>query len=49
VVGRRELRWTPDARVARGGVLAEGRERIVDGRVDSALERMYRALARTHA
>jgi flagellar biosynthesis/type III secretory pathway protein FliH len=46
---RRELRWTPDARVARGGVLAEGRERIVDGRVDAALERMYRALARHHA
>ncbi len=39
------VRWAPDARVARGGVLAEGRERIVDGRVDAALERVYRALA----
>ena len=47
--GRRALRWTPDARVLRGGVLAEGRERIVDGRVDAALERMYRAMAKHHA
>lgn len=39
------VRWAPDARVARGGALVEGRERIVDGRVDSALERLYRALA----
>ncbi len=39
-----EVRWTPDARVARGGALIEGRERIVDGRVDAALERLYRAL-----
>lgn len=46
---RRELRWTPDARLMRGGVLAEGRERIVDGRVDAGLERMYRAMAKHHA
>ncbi len=39
------MRWMPDARVARGGALVEGRERIVDGRVDVALERLYRALA----
>ena len=39
------LRWAPDSRVARGGALVEGRERIVDGRVDAALERLYRALA----
>ena len=39
------VRWIPDARVARGGALVEGRERIVDGRVDAALERLYRALA----
>jgi flagellar assembly protein FliH len=41
----RELRWVADAHVARGGVLVEGRERIVDGRVDTALERVYRRLA----
>ncbi len=40
-----ELRWIPDAQVARGGALVEGRERIVDGRVDAALERVYRALS----
>lgn len=45
----RDLRWTADANLARGGVLVEGRERIVDGRVDAALERVYRALARTNA
>lgn len=39
------VRWLPDARVSRGGTLVEGRERIVDGRVDAALERLYRALA----
>jgi flagellar biosynthesis/type III secretory pathway protein FliH len=44
-----ELRWVPDAQVARGGALVEGRERIVDGRVDAALERVYRALSGRHA
>ncbi|GJG86608.1 hypothetical protein tb265_17890 [Gemmatimonadetes bacterium T265] len=39
------VRWAPDERVARGGAVVEGRERIVDGRVDTALERLYRALA----
>jgi flagellar biosynthesis/type III secretory pathway protein FliH len=39
-----ELRWLPDAGVVRGGALVEGRERIVDGRVDAALERVYRAV-----
>lgn len=39
-----ELRWIPDAQVARGGALVEGRERIVDGRVDMALERVYRVV-----
>ncbi|MDF1504970.1 FliH/SctL family protein [Roseisolibacter sp. H3M3-2] len=47
--GPRELRWTADDRVARGGCLVEGRERIVDGRVDAALERVYRRLSGQHA
>lgn len=47
--GARELRWMADERVARGGCLVEGRERIVDGRVDSALERVYRQLSGQHA
>jgi flagellar biosynthesis/type III secretory pathway protein FliH len=45
----RTLRWTADDRVARGGCLVEGRERIVDGRVDTALERVYRQLSGQHA
>ena len=47
--GVRELRWVPEPRVERGGALVEGRERIVDGRVDSALERVYRRLAHHQA
>ena len=48
-IGTRELRWTADERIARGGCLVEGRERIVDGRVDTALERVYRRLSGQHA
>jgi flagellar assembly protein FliH len=44
-----ELRWTADPRVERGGCVVEGRERIVDGRVDMALERIYRRLSGHHA
>lgn len=40
-----DLRWVGDPTVARGGCLVEGRERILDGRLDVALERAYRALA----
>jgi flagellar assembly protein FliH len=45
----RELRWLPDARIEHGGCVVEGRERIIDGRVDTSLERLYRRLTRTHA
>ena len=41
----REAHWMGDARVQPGGCVVEGRERIVDGRVDTALERVYRRLA----
>jgi flagellar biosynthesis/type III secretory pathway protein FliH len=44
----REARWVADARLAPGGCVVEGRERIVDGRVDTALERIYRRLTYTH-
>jgi flagellar biosynthesis/type III secretory pathway protein FliH len=44
-----EVRFTADPRVERGGCLVEGRERIVDGRVDTALERLYRRLSGHHA
>ncbi len=45
----REARWIPDPVVAPGGCIVEGRERIVDGRVDTALERLYRRLTYTDA
>ena len=44
-----EIRFTADPRVERGGVVVEGRDRIVDGRVDTALERVYRRLSGHHA
>jgi flagellar biosynthesis/type III secretory pathway protein FliH len=45
----REARWLPDASIAPGGCMVEGRERIIDGRVDTALERVYRRLTYTNA
>ena len=44
-----DIRWTADPRVERGGCVIEGRDRIVDGRVDTALERIYRSLSGHHA
>ena len=44
----REARWISDARIEPGGCVVEGRERIVDGRVDTGLERLYRRLTYTH-
>lgn len=45
----RHLRWIADTSIGRGGCLTEGRERIIDGRVDTALERAYRSLAGVQA
>jgi flagellar assembly protein FliH len=36
----REARWLADNRIAAGGCVVEGRERIVDGRVDRARARV---------
>jgi len=47
--GRREIRWISDAAILRGGCLMEGRERIIDGRVDTALERAYRSMGAVQA
>jgi flagellar assembly protein FliH len=47
--GRHEIRWISDAAVLRGGCLMEGRERIIDGRVDTALERAYRSMGGVQA
>jgi flagellar biosynthesis/type III secretory pathway protein FliH len=44
---KHDVRWMADPMIVRGGCIVEGRERIVDGRVDTALERLYRRL--THA
>lgn len=40
----REITWIADARIIPGGCVVEGRQRIIDGRVDTALERAYRSL-----
>ncbi len=45
----RDARWTADSQIEPGGCVVEGRERIVDGRVDTALERLYRRLTYTNA
>lgn len=47
--GARNLRWIGDASIERGGCITEGRERIIDGRVDTALERTYRTIAQIQA
>lgn len=44
VAAGREVRWIPDEAIARGGCVVEGPERIVDGRVETALERIYRTV-----
>ena len=44
IAPNRDVRWLADARIQPGGCVVEGRERIVDGRVDTALERLYRNL-----
>ena len=45
----RDARWVPDSAIVPGGCVVEGRERIIDGRVDVALERIYRRLTYTNA
>lgn len=44
-VNRQGVRWSADPRLALGSCLVEGSERIVDGRVDVGLERLYRRLS----
>ena len=45
VTAGREVRWLPDEGIARGGCVVEGPERIVDGRIDLALERIFRTVS----
>jgi flagellar assembly protein FliH len=49
ITGSRDASWLADARLSRGGCLIEGRDRIVDGRVDTALERAYHRMAQIDA
>lgn len=49
VAPNREARWIADPTVLPGGCIVEGRERIIDGRVDAALERVYRQMTGNHA
>lgn len=46
IAAGREVQWVPDEFVARGGCVVEGPERIVDGRIDAALERIFRTITR---
>lgn len=49
ITGKHEVSWLADNRISRGGCLIEGRERIIDGRVDTALERAYRKMSKHDA
>lgn len=44
VVGDRAVRWIPDEDVVPGGCIVEGPDKIIDGRIDEALNRVVRAL-----
>ncbi|MDQ2889527.1 MAG: FliH/SctL family protein [Gemmatimonadota bacterium] len=49
IAPNRDVRWLADSRIHPGGCVVEGRERIVDGRIDTALERLYRKLTNNNA
>lgn len=49
IAPNRDVHWMADGRVTPGGCVVEGRERIIDGRVDTALERVYRRLSAVDA
>jgi flagellar biosynthesis/type III secretory pathway protein FliH len=44
-----DIRWTADPHIVRGGCMVEGRERIIDGRIDTSLERAYRSIGNIQA
>lgn len=44
ITGARTVQWIPDEEVGKGGVIVEGPTRIVDGRVEPALVRIYKTL-----
>jgi flagellar biosynthesis/type III secretory pathway protein FliH len=40
----RDVTWVADEEISSGGCVVEGRHRVIDGRVDHALERIYQKL-----
>ncbi|NNM31425.1 MAG: hypothetical protein HKO53_00070, partial [Gemmatimonadetes bacterium] len=44
VAGSRSVAWEPDPELPRGSCLVEGPGKVVDGRLDLALERIYQAI-----
>jgi flagellar assembly protein FliH len=44
-----DVRVVADSHIVRGGCLVEGRERVIDGRVDTSLERAYRSIGQVQA
>ena len=42
--GRNDTRWIADPLIEPGGCVVEGPDSVVDGRLDRALERVYRSL-----
>jgi flagellar biosynthesis/type III secretory pathway protein FliH len=49
ITANRDASWLPDPKIARGGCMIEGRDRIIDGRVDTALARAYLRMAKQDA
>lgn len=46
VAGSRSVAWEPDPELPRGSCLVEGPGKVVDGRLDLALERIFQAITR---
>ena len=49
ITANRDASWLPDPKIARGGCMIEGRDRIIDGRVDTALARAYLRMSKQDA
>ncbi len=45
VSGTRSVTWIADPEIQRGGCMVEGPDKIVDGRLDLALERVFQAIS----
>jgi flagellar assembly protein FliH len=45
ITGNRDVQWIADPEMAPGGCLVEGPERVLDGRLDHTLERIYGRLS----